>query len=108
MSPAFPEILTLIQAAEMLQISERTLQRIVKKGEVPGIQVGGQWRFDRDQLLELVRGEWSPPQARESGRSLVENESLRLGVEIPETLHDLQKAAAQRLRDIGHKSPDEA
>jgi excisionase family DNA binding protein len=99
MKRAYPEILTLIQAAELLQISERTLQRIVKKGEVPGIQVGGQWRFDREQLRELVRGEWQSPPEGETGRELVEKESLRLGVEIPEAFHDLQQAAAKRLHD---------
>ncbi len=99
MSDSCPEILTLKQAADLLQISERTLQRIVKAGEVPGAQVGGQWRFDRDQLREMVRGEWRPPQEGESGKDLVESESLHLGVEIPETLHELQQAAAQRLRD---------
>ena len=99
METKYPEILTLQQAAELLQISERTLQRIVKKGEVPGVQVGGQWRFCRDQLKELVRGEWTAPLNKESGQSLVEKESLKLGVEIPEALHDLQQAAVQRLKN---------
>lgn len=106
MKREYPEILTLIQAAELLQVSERTLQRIVKKGEVPGIQVGGQWRFDREQLHELVRGEWQPPRAGESSRELVEKESLRLGVEIPETLHDLQQAAAERLHDAAETADE--
>ncbi len=97
MNPEYPEILTLKQAADFLQISERTLQRIVKTGEVPGVQVGGQWRFDRVQLRAMVRGEWSPPQEEVTGRALVEKESQRLGVEIPEALHDLQQAAARRL-----------
>ncbi len=108
MTNAYPEILTLIQAAEMLQITQRTLQRIVKKGEVPGRQVGGQWRFERDQLREMVRGEWSPARTSEIGDSLVEKESLRLGVEIPETLHDLQQAAVRRLRTSAETHPDEA
>lgn len=99
MKNQYPDILTLQQAAELLQISERTLQRIVKKKEVPGVQVGGQWRFSHQQLMELVRGEWTPPREEDSGPSLVEKESLKLGVEIPETLHDLQQAAAQRLKN---------
>ena len=102
-----PEILTLQQAAEMLQISERTLQRIVKKGEVPGVQVGGQWRFDRELLRDMVRGLWAPPREKESGRSLVEAESQRLGVEIPEVLHDLQVAAALRLQQAHEQCADD-
>jgi len=96
MSDSCPEIMTLLEAAEMLQVSERTLQRLVSNGEVPGVQVGGQWRFDRDQLKEMVRGEWRPTEKEESGRQLVEAESLRLGVEIPEMFHDLLEAARDR------------
>jgi len=58
-------------------------------------------------LHELVRGEWRPPQSGESGRSLVEAESLRLGVEIPEALHDLQQAAVRRLRDSAAECDDD-
>jgi len=32
-----------------------------------------------------------------SGQALLEKESLRLGVELPETLHDLQQSAVRRL-----------
>lgn len=106
MSAEYPTILTLQQAAEMLQISERTLQRIVKKGDVPGTQIGGQWRFDRDQLRALVRGDWTPPREHLSGRDLIEKESLRLGVEIPETLHDLQRSAVRRLEKQAESEED--
>ena len=92
----YPEILTLQQAAELLQISERTLQRMLKKGELPGTQIGGQWRFDRDQLRALVRGEWKaePDQVR-----MVERESLVLGVDVPQAFHDIQQSARKRLKD---------
>lgn len=95
MSTIYPEILTLQQAAEMLQISERTIQRMLKKGEIPGTQIGGQWRFDREQLRALVRGEWnSEPDQVE----MAERESLALGVEIPQAFLDLQQAARKRLK----------
>lgn len=106
MSKPIPEILTLKQAADYLQISERTLQRIVKAGEVPGTQVGGQWRFEREQLREMVRGQWSPPHDEPQGQQLVESESLKLGVEIPEALHDMQQAAVERLRQRSHHEED--
>jgi len=106
MAESCPEILTLQEAAELLQISERTLQRLVSKSEVPGVQVGGQWRFDRDQLKEMVRGEWQPPSTEESGRQLVEAESLRLGVEIPEMFHDLLQAARERQESLRNLPED--
>ncbi len=79
----YPEILTLQQAASLLQISERTIQRMVKKGEIPGVQVGGQWRFDRDQLKALVRGEWTPCLNGQQ-MDLVEKETMTFGIDRPE------------------------
>jgi len=48
--PMIDEILDIKQAAEYLQIKERTLYRLVGDGEIPGIKVGGQWRFSKKCL----------------------------------------------------------
>jgi excisionase family DNA binding protein len=40
-------------AAKFLQIKERTLYRLVGEGEIPGIKVGGQWRFSKKCLEEM-------------------------------------------------------
>ncbi len=97
MQSDYPEILTLQQAAELLQVSERTIQRMVKRGEMPGSQIGGQWRFDREQVKALVRSEWRPEDKPTPQKDLVEAETMRLGVDQPETLLDLQRAAKKRL-----------
>ncbi len=47
------EILDIKKAAEYLQIKERTLYRLVGDGEIPGIKVGGQWRFSKRCLESL-------------------------------------------------------
>jgi excisionase family DNA binding protein len=47
------EILDIKQAAEYLQIKERTLYRLVGDGEIPGIKVGGQWRFSKRCLEDM-------------------------------------------------------
>lgn len=110
---AYPEILTMEQAAAYLQVSTRTLQRMVTAGRVPGRQVGSQWRFERDQLREWVRGEEPSPAEKEqaaqtlSQRELVTKESLRLGVDVPETLLDMQQSYAER-RGRGSQSADTA
>ncbi|MCK9995656.1 MAG: helix-turn-helix domain-containing protein [Candidatus Krumholzibacteria bacterium] len=104
MSSKYPEILTLQQAAEMLQISERTIQRMLKMGEIPGTRIGGQWRFDREQLRAMVRGEWKPEPDQVE---MAERESLALGVEIPQAFLDLQQAARQRLSDHEHDDDDD-
>ncbi len=93
-----PEILTLEQAAAFLQVSPRTVQRLVAEGRMPGRQVGSQWRFDREQLREWVRGESGRRRAEPTGDALVESERRRLGVDLPGTLVDMQRGYA-RARD---------
>ena len=92
----FPEILTLEQAAGFLQVSTRTIQRMVKDGRLPGRQVGSQWRFDREQLRAWVRGAHGPEMAAADQRDLIERERARLGVDMPETLIDMQQEAVRR------------
>jgi PTS system nitrogen regulatory IIA component len=98
-----PIILTLEQAAEMLQLSPRTVQRMVSKGKMPGRRIGGQWRFDREQLREWVRGaEVEAPAENIDQAELIAREARRIGVDLPQTLIDLQQAAAKRKsRDAG-------
>ncbi len=43
-------IFDITKAAEYLRIKKWTLYRLAKKGKVPGIKVGGQWRFKKDVL----------------------------------------------------------
>ena len=47
------EILDLKNAAKFLHLNERTLYRLVKNGEIPGIKVGGQWRFSKKCIEEI-------------------------------------------------------
>ena len=47
-----PELrfMTLAEAAAVLQISKRTILRMIRKGQVPALKVGGQWRIRESQL----------------------------------------------------------
>ncbi len=47
------EIMDIRSAAKYLQIKERTLYRLVGEGEIPGIKVGGQWRFSKKCLEDM-------------------------------------------------------
>ena len=51
-----PDLLTTKQLAEYLQLSERSVYRLVERGEIPALKVGGQWRFRKsavDEWLDL-------------------------------------------------------
>ena len=51
-----PDLLSPKQLAEYLQLSQRTVYRLLERGDVPGVKVGGQWRFRKatvDEWLDL-------------------------------------------------------
>jgi len=51
-----PNLLRPKQLAEYLQLSQRTVYRLLERGDIPGVKVGGQWRFRRtavDEWLDL-------------------------------------------------------
>jgi excisionase family DNA binding protein len=37
-------------AAQLLKIHPKTLQRMARRGEIPGVQIGKLWRFRRSEL----------------------------------------------------------
>ncbi len=47
-------ILTLKQAAELLQIHHKTMALLARAHKVPGKQVGHQWRFHRATLEKFI------------------------------------------------------
>ena len=42
-------------AAELLHVSESTVQALARSGEIPGTQLGGHWLFIRQDLLDTIR-----------------------------------------------------
>ncbi|NIM20774.1 MAG: helix-turn-helix domain-containing protein [Candidatus Latescibacteria bacterium] len=49
-----PKLLTLSQASQILQVSKRTLHRMIQQKEIPAFKVGGQWRIRESQLNKWV------------------------------------------------------
>ena len=47
-------LLTLDEAAALLQVSKRTLHRMIKTNELPAFKVGGQWRVRETQPRQWV------------------------------------------------------
>ena len=44
------EIMRIKEAAEYLRIKEGTLYALAKRKKVPGVKIGGQWRFKKNRL----------------------------------------------------------
>ncbi len=52
-----PAVLTLQQAAALLQVSPQVVEQLADQGKLPGRQLGGQWRFNRQTLMAWLQGE---------------------------------------------------
>ena len=64
-------LLTLAEAARLLQVSTRTLQRMIRNGDLPALKVGGQWRLRETQLqLWVEHRETSTVEGRKKSREL--------------------------------------
>lgn len=46
-------ILTLKELADYLRVNERTILRMLKAGQIQGVKIGGQWRFNGSQIDQL-------------------------------------------------------
>ena len=51
------KLLTTKELAEYLKLTAVTIYKNAKEGKIPGIKVGSRWRFDKDQIDELLRRE---------------------------------------------------
>jgi excisionase family DNA binding protein len=49
-STEYLRFLTLREAAEILQISQRTVLRLARRKELPGFKCGGRWRIRENEL----------------------------------------------------------
>ena len=50
----FEPLLDSDEAAQLLKIHPKTLQRMARLGEIPGVQIGRLWRFRRSELNAWV------------------------------------------------------
>jgi excisionase family DNA binding protein len=49
-----PDVLTVEQLAELLQVDDKTVRALAAKGELPGRKLGRHWRFSRQAVLEWL------------------------------------------------------
>jgi excisionase family DNA binding protein len=55
------EVLTTVQAAELLQIRPEQIAIMAHRGELPAKMVAREWRFLRSKLMAFLAGEVEPP-----------------------------------------------
>jgi excisionase family DNA binding protein len=51
-----PDVLTPAQLAELLQVDEKTVRDLARRGQVPARKIGREWRFSRRAVLEWLGG----------------------------------------------------
>lgn len=69
----FPQVMTMSELAQYLQLPQLTLYQLAREGTIPGVKVGRHWRFHRvavDQWLGCSRSDH--PSRNPSGGMLAE------------------------------------
>jgi excisionase family DNA binding protein len=51
------QILTVKELAKYIKLTTVTIYKYVKVGTIPAHKIGGVWRFDKDQIDELIKSE---------------------------------------------------
>ena len=54
MFETLPEVLTLKQSQEILQIGRTTILGMIKRNELKAFKVRGRWRIKKDDLVEYL------------------------------------------------------
>jgi excisionase family DNA binding protein len=49
------ELLTVKELAKYLKLTEETIYKYAHEGEIPGAKIASRWRFDKDQIDELMK-----------------------------------------------------
>jgi len=49
-----PDVLTVPQLAEWLQVDEQAIAELAEAGDLPGRRLAGEWRFARDAVLDWL------------------------------------------------------
>lgn len=51
---SLPEVLTVKQAAEFLQVATITIQRSIKSGKLGAFKIGSDYRIHKEELISFV------------------------------------------------------
>ncbi|WP_193378366.1 helix-turn-helix domain-containing protein [Schlesneria paludicola] len=63
------DVLTLEELAEYLKVSPAAARRVIKEQNLPGKNIGGEWRFLRDAVANWLRGQDAPAVQQQKART---------------------------------------
>jgi excisionase family DNA binding protein len=63
-----PGVLKVAELAEYLRVNPATVYRLLRRKQLPGFRVGGEWRFNRDEITRWC-GEEEHTSSSPRGRS---------------------------------------
>lgn len=58
------DTLDLTEAAQILKISEQSVQELAASGDLPGAKIGARWVFLREDVIDWIRAQVRAQQAR--------------------------------------------
>lgn len=50
-----PDVVTVKQLAEFLQVSDQTILRALKSGDLIGFKIGRDWRIEREEVKKWAK-----------------------------------------------------
>jgi len=59
-TPELVEIMTLEEVAAYLKVTTRTIYRMLDENQIPAFKIRGTWRFRKDEIEAMTRGENLP------------------------------------------------
>ena len=65
------QLMTVPELAEFLRVHKATIYRLLRKGLLPGVRIGSEWRFDRAAIERWQQREvkrMTPEERREAKR----------------------------------------
>jgi excisionase family DNA binding protein len=49
------KLMTAKELSQFLKLSESTIYKLVSSGEIPGFKIGDSWRFELEEIRNLIR-----------------------------------------------------
>jgi excisionase family DNA binding protein len=66
-SPAENAIMTIVEVADYLKVTERTIYRLAGAKQIPAFKVGGSWRFSKADIDKWISEQSAPAVSTKAG-----------------------------------------